>query len=156
MDEQAEVTAPEEYSSVTITIDHLLLIDPSEKTVTKTVWSTESAHESLLAQSDYFASKSGDGLNLAEADTFRAVGAGLDQDVAYVYVVNECQTNVIVDADLWNATMHNSVLGNGTVLGTVTSFIVMATEMIRAARQQGLASRLFVFIPGAAQIERAA
>lgn len=154
---QAEAQAavePQEFASVSIMIDHLLMNDPQEKTVVKTVWSTETAHESLLAQSAYFANRAAS-LNLADPDTFRLIGQGLDEDVAYIYVVDERQTNIIVDVALWSEAIANPALGNGTVLGTVTSFIVMATEMVKLAREAGRISRLFVFAPRRAAPERA-
>lgn len=145
----AEMVHPEEpeFSSVTIILDHLLAHDPAQKVVVKTVWSTETAHESLISQSAYFDSKNGGGLNLADPDTFRAVAQLLDADGAYVYVVNETQTNVIMDAKLWSETIDSPMLGKGTVLGAISSVVILATEMQRTAREAGIDTRLFVYRP---------
>jgi hypothetical protein len=133
----------EEYASVTITIDHLVYDPhPNGHTVVKTVWSTETAVESLLAQLDYFADN---GL-LRNPGILGMVAKGEERAAVFVYTVNESQTNVIVDAAVWGETLSNVELSKGTVMGAHAALITLATDIKRAAHAEGRVERVLAFL----------
>lgn len=141
----------EEYASVTVTIDHLRMrATESGHTVVKDVWSTESAAESLLAQIDYFGQH---GL-LRDPGTIGMISKANDTAAAFVYSVNEGQTNIIVDLALWTDVFGNPEMGRSTVLGTHASFITLATELKRAAEAAGKPSNILAFLTNDANGEK--
>jgi hypothetical protein len=133
----------EEYASVTVSIDHLILSDDTHgHTVVKNVWSTESAVESLLAQVDYF----GDASLLRDAATLDMIARGNHHAAVFVYTANEGLTNVIVDAQVWSDTLANEELSQGTVLGAHAALIALATDLKRTAQSEGKDGRILAFI----------
>jgi hypothetical protein len=141
----AEVVAtnvPEEYASVTISIDHLLADAETPHTVVKCVFSTESASESLLAQIDYFEQA----WYLRNPATIDMISEGNKKATAFVYEVGEQLTNVIVDMALFNEVMANHEMSHGTMLGAHASFIGMAADLKRAARDAGKPDKILAFV----------
>jgi hypothetical protein len=128
-----------EYASVTVTIDHLIRDGhPDGHVVVKDVWSTETAVESLLAQIDYFQ----DNAIIRRPGICSMIAKGEEKAAVFVYEVNEGQTNVIVDAALWDECLAREK----TVLGAHASFITLAADMKRQASVQGLTERVLAFI----------
>lgn len=133
----------EEYASVTVIIDHLRMrAQENGHTVVKDVWSTESAAESLLAQIDYFGQN---GL-LKDTGTIGMIAKANDTAAAFIYAVNEDQTNIIVDLALWTKVFGNPDMGRNSVLGTHASFITLATELQRAAVAEGKQANVLCFL----------
>lgn len=131
----------EEFGSVTIVIDHLA--DLADKTVIKTVWSTESADEALLAQVKYFGQT-----GLLLDDGVRAMVAhGEETNVAFVYHVSDRETAVIVDLPVWASVFGNPEMGKTSMLETCASFMAMAIDMQRAANAAGEPSTILLFRP---------
>lgn len=143
----AATQPPEEYGSITVSIDHLNNTDrqPGDPVVCKTVKSTETAFESLMAQVDYF-----DMLPLLrDTGVFANVAASMDRKAVYILTVSQDLTNIIVDWDFYRQIVAAPELGNGTELGADGGLIVMATEALRAAKSDGAPTRLLVFLPDA-------
>lgn len=142
--EPEEAMVAEEYASVTITIDHLLLTDDTHgHTVVKNVWSTESAVESLLAQIEYF----GHTALLRDPAMLDMIAQGNKQAAVFVYAVPERNlTNVIVDAAVWSELLEDESRSQGTVLGAHASLIALAADLKRSASQAGKDSRVLAYI----------
>lgn len=140
MSEAAEAAVvAEEFSSITVVIDHLA--DLAGKTVIKAIFGTDTAREALLDQIAYFQQT---GLLL---DAGVRAMADAEGPVAYVYTVNDRQTQIIVDTELFDSVVANPVLGGGTYLGAFTALSVMATDMIKAAGRTGEGSPILLFKP---------
>lgn len=137
---QVAVEPVEEFGSITIVIDHLAELE--DRTVVKTVWSTETADEALLSQIKYF-----DQTGLLLDDGIRAmVARGEEKDVAFIYHVSDRQTAVIVDLAVWTK-IFGSEMGKNSVLETCASFMVLATDLQRAANLAEEASTILLFDP---------
>jgi hypothetical protein len=135
-DEFQAADAKREFSSITITIDHLREVEPH--TVVKMVLSTECAQESLLAQLRYFGQL---GL-LTDAGFLAMAHQGLENDVVYVYTPSERRTNVIVDGPVWGRILEEA----GTMLEATEQVILLATDLQRHARAKGSDPRLTCFV----------
>lgn len=135
----APAEAVNEFASITLTIDHLILDSDDTKTVLKVVLSTEDAHESLLAQLAYFGMEQ----MLRDPVHFRTVAAGLDDDVVNVLVVSDRQTNIIVDMDIFTGLVNRA----GSMKAASEAIIITALEGLRAMRQAGNITPLFAFKP---------
>jgi len=146
---QAAEIEVQEYGSITITIDHLNREPRGDgKVVTKVVYSTESAHESIVAQVAYFYEKGLAQNILGDKDIFATIASGLDRDVAYVYTPGEFQTNIIVDAALYHKMTTNPLTNpDQTVLGLHAGLVALATDMMRAAKAEGKDPTVVVFVP---------
>jgi len=145
MSEAAEAApaVAEEYASVTISIDHLLLTaNTGGHTVVKNVWSTESAVEALLAQLDYF------GLNglLRDPGVISMIDRGNEKASVFILEGRDGLTNVIVDAQIWTDVLGNDEMSQGTVLGAHAALIALATDLKRAAAAEGKSSPLLAWV----------
>lgn len=137
--EQVEDLPKMEYASVTVSVDHLVRDPhPNGHAVVKSVFSTESAVEALLAQLDYF----GDNACLRRPGILSMISKGEEKAAIFVYEVNENLTNIIVDAALW----HETVAREETILGAHSSLMTLAADMKRTASAEDRAERVLAFI----------
>lgn len=140
--EDAAKPVHQEYSSVTISLDHLMNADRTDgHVVTKMVFSTESAFESLMSQLTYFKLAS---ILHDHKQMTKAHHLGREAGVA-VLEAREGLTNVIVDMAVFDQAMDNDDLG-GSVMETVQSFVILASDLRRDATKRGDLSPLQVFI----------
>lgn len=137
--------AEEGILSITVILDHLQSLNDDSKAVTKVVFSTENAEEALMSELAYF------GMSdiLLDSGIRASLQSAEGKDAIYVLEVPERgshmgQTNVIIDLVKWNEAMNNPALGDGTLSGTLASFITVAIETARMKRANGRTEALVV------------
>lgn len=135
--------AKEEFSSVSVVIDHLVNdVRDDGHTVISTVWSTESAQESLLSQLTYFGQT---GL-LRNSNVIAMVHAASQKAVAIVYTISDRQTNVILDAKVWGDTIAHPELG-GSVMNALASVVALVGDIKKQATAAGEDSPILLYVP---------
>lgn len=146
MDANDKVTV-EEYSSITVSIDHLNNTDrqAGDPVVCKCIFSTETGFESLMAQLGYF----GQMEILNDPTVFGALAKAQEQDAIIIFNVKPDLTNIIVDAGVWAKIVARPEFGNGSVLQAHGALIVLATEYQRSVKQQGGNTKVMVYLPDA-------
>lgn len=139
MEEVTEAAPSLEYASLTVSIDHLVREPhPDGHTVVKNIWSTETATEALLAQLDYF----NDNAIIRRPGMMSMIAKGEDKAAIFVYEIGPDQTNVIVDAALWDECLARE----GTVMAAHASLVTLASDMKRQAAAHGLSERVLAYI----------
>lgn len=135
-----------EYSSLTVTIDHLVT-DPNSASVNvKTIWSTDTADEAIHKQIDYFRDNGRLRIALGQEE-YETVATGYARDVIYIFTPNEDTTNIIADTGLLGALKHNPDFNPElTELGLHQSLIAMAIDARRTARDEGRNENLVVWV----------
>lgn len=130
----------DDFGSVIVTIDHLLELP--DNTVVKTIWSTETARESLLSNLEYFGMQSlltrGDVLDMLS----QARSEGEDNAV-YILEVPQSGghlgfTNVICDISKFMDAFTSPDMGGASLKNTIMSLVAAAQNSIVAKRRAGL------------------
>lgn len=137
----------EEYASQTVTIDHLSERDDGE-TVTKVVFSTQTAVGSALAILDYF----GMTAQLASEGVMGLLDRASRTAAVIVIQVPErgghsAITEIVCDAAIWSdPALMAQVNPEGTVLGLHAGLISLARDLIKAGKEQAPTHRVLVYL----------
>lgn len=119
----APVETLDEYSSITLTLDRVIREGGDRgHTNLKAVFSTETAQEAITSQLLYYSRTS----QLADPAVRKALDEGEGQDVIYVWVKDLDQTQIVVDAGIY----ERLVASKGTQLGAHQALLATAAHLV--------------------------